>query len=377
MATQILQGDCLKVLKKIADESINCCVTSPPYWNLRDYNTPGQYGLEATPEEYIENMVAVFREVKRVLRKDGLAFINIGDCYVGNGKGGRSKKKLSANWQPEYPKSIKPALLKPKDLVGIPWMLAFALRADGWFLRQEIIWSKPNPMPESAADRFTKAHEQIFMLSKSRRYYFDQESILEPISQNTHLRVSQDVMNRVGSARAHGGAKTNGNMKAAVRKHKNLDPDARDKQHSFHAARVKDNESYNSAMVMPGRRSGNKERKPGTARGCPEGTGSNVCGSIPWEGFMRNKRSVWEVVTRSFKGSHFATYPPDLIKPCILAGCPEDGWVLDPFFGAGTTGLVCDQLKRNCIGIELNPEYIKMAANRIKDDGGMFAEVIL
>lgn len=384
MAIRILQGDCLKVLRSLPDESVHCCVTSPPYWGLRNYNVDGQLGLEKTPEEYIENMVAVFREVRRVLRKDGTAFVNMGDSYAGSGRGGNPghsphiKQKTNAGSLTVRARRQETTGIKAKDLIGMPWMLALALRADGWYLRQDIIWSKPNPMPESVTDRFTKSHEYIFMLSKSRRYYFDQESILEPISQNTHLRVSQATLaEQTGSARAHGGEKTNGNMKAVTRKHKNLDDDLRDKPHTFHSARVKNNESFDAAMVAPGRRSGNKERKPGSARGCPEGTGSNVCGSVPWEGYMRNKRSVWEVTTEAFKEAHFATYPTELIEPCILAGCPEDGWVLDPFFGAGTTGLVSDRLQRNCIGIELNPDYVSIAMRRIKNDAGMFAEVTL
>jgi DNA modification methylase len=228
--------------------------------------------------------------------------------------------------------------LKPKDLVMVPARSAIALQADGWWVRQDIIWSKPNPMPESVLDRCTKSHEYLFLLSKSERYYFDAEAIAEPVSQGTVLRMSQlGLDEQYGSDRVPG--KTNGPMKPVLK------------------------------------RSGNKARKPASARGVPDGQGKNQCGSVPWEGATRNKRSVWTVTTRPFKEAHFATFPPALIEPCILAGCPEGGTVLDPFGGAGTTGLVADRHKRNAILIELNPEYAEMARRRIKNDSPLFAEV--
>jgi hypothetical protein len=217
--------------------------------------------------------------------------------------------------------------IKPKDLIGIPWMLAFALRTDGWYLRQEIIWHKPNPMPESVSDRCTKAHESLFLLSKSPRYYFDAYAIAEPASRGDAGSSFTD-----GATAIHQMGRSRG-------------------------------------------RSGNKERKPGSARGCPEGTSSNVCGSVPWEGETRNKRSVWSVPTQPFKEAHFATFPPALVKPCILAGCPTGGTVLDPFGGAGTTGLVADRLQRQATLIEMNPVYASMASERLKRDAGLFANV--
>lgn len=223
--------------------------------------------------------------------------------------------------------------MKSKDLMGMPWRLAFALQDDGWYLRQNIVWNKPNPMPESVRDRCTKSHEYIFLLSKSKKYFFDQQAILEPCSPNTHARLSQDVQAQIGSERAAGGAKSNGNMKAVARKTNGVGwghgTDADERQRG----RVKDNESMNSALAI-----------------------------MPTE---RNKRSVWTVATHSFKGAHFATFPPDLIRPCVLAGAPRGGVVLDPFGGAGTTSLVSMQEGRRSIICELNPDYAAMAQRRI------------
>jgi DNA modification methylase len=224
---QILVGDCIDMMRTLPDESVHTCVTSPPYYGLRDYGVEGQIGLEETPSEFIARLVDVFREVRRVLRADGTIWVNMGDSYAGSwGAHGRddmcvgvstlsqrqamaSQRKSKATTHAEY---------KPKDLMGMPWRLAFALQDDGWYLRQDIIWNKPNPMPESVRDRCTKSHEYIFLLSKSKKYYFDQAAILEPCSPNTHARLSQDIQAQIGSERANGGAKSNGNMKAAVRK---------------------------------------------------------------------------------------------------------------------------------------------------------------
>lgn len=340
MSVGILVGDCRTRLSELPDASVHCCVTSPPYFGLRDYGVDGQMGLETTPDDFVAGMVAVFREVRRVLRDDGTLWLNIGDSYAtgtkwGGSTGGKAVTALHGAGGGGRTKT-DPGI-PDKNLIGIPWMLAFALRADGWILRQDIIWSKPNPMPESVQDRCTKAHEYLFLLSKGPRYYYDLDAIAEPISAASVARLSQNVEAQDGSDRVPG--KTNGAMKAVIRS------------------------------------SGNKERKPGTARGCPEGTGSNVCGSVPWEGSTRNKRSVWEVATQPFKEAHFATFPPALIEPCILAGCPAGGTVLDPFGGAGTTGLVADRLQRNAVLIELNPEYAAIAQRRINGDAGLFAEV--
>ena len=299
----ILIGDVREKLKELPDRSVHCVVTSPPYWGLRDYGEDGQIGMEDTPEEFVANLVNVFREVWRVLRDDGTLWLNLGDSYAGSGKGRNpdgtvhvsamiAKQGSSAGTVMGNVKGgLVPDGLKPKDLVGIPWRVAFALQAEGWYLRQDIIWHKPNPMPESVTDRCTKSHEYIFLLSKSRQYYFDNEAIKEP-------------------------AKYAGDDR--------------------------------------GSRTDNRR-----------GTIMNSISGITTE--TRNKRDVWTVTTRPFKGAHFATFPPQLIEPCILAGCPPDGTVLDPFFGAGTTGLVAQQYGRNWIGCELNPVYAEMASKRIKD----------
>jgi DNA modification methylase len=329
MAThRLIKGDCIEGLRTLPDASVHCCVTSPPYWGLRDYGHDGQIGLEATPEAYVARMVEVFREVRRVLRDDGTCWVNLGDSY--NGIGGPGKQNggpigKTAAVAIEGTKGRRISTLKPKDLVGIPWRVAFALQADGWWLRQDIVWHKPNPMPESVRDRCTKSHEYVFLLTKSERYYYDSEAVSEPVSASSVARVSQATWDeQAGSDRVPG--KTNGPMKAVLK------------------------------------RSGNKSRKSATERDCPR---DGVCGSVPWEGTTRNKRSVWTVTTRPYKGAHFATMPPALVEPCIKAGCPEGGTVLDPFAGSGTTLAVAAELGRSGIGCELNPEYIELAEQRI------------
>lgn len=272
----IYQGNCLEVLKTFEDNCINCCITSPPYYGLRDYDVDGQIGNEDTPEDYVNNLVEIFDEVKRVLREDGALWLNLGD--------GWANKRIGE--------------IKQKDLIGIPWMVAFALRESGWYLRQDIIWSKGNPMPESVKDRCTKSHEYIFLLSKNRKYYYNYQAIKEP----------------------------------AVTK-----PTLRDKN----------KEGYQADY----------------AKGDRFSKGERIYGA---DG-MRNKRDVWNVNTKPCKEAHFATYPDTLIKPCVLAGCPEGGIVLDPFMGAGTTGMVARKHGRNYIGIELNAEYIDIANKRIEE----------
>ena len=352
MTVRVIEGDCREVLKTLPDESVHCVVTSPPYWGLRDYGVSGQLGLQATPSAYVEDLVTVFELVRRVLRDDGTLWLNLGDSYSTNPPGNARPDHSGPNLQGSrggqrssnatFVRAIRDfGDLKTKDLVGIPWAVAFALRASGWYLRQDIIWAKPNPMPESVRDRCTKAHEYLFLLAKSERYYFDQDAILEPVAAATVERLNQPTLEQqAGSDRVPG--KTNGPMKAVSR-------------------------------------SGNKERKPASARGVPVDTDGStngaVAGSVPWEGSERNKRSVWTVTTQPFKEAHFATFPPALIEPCILAGCPEGGTVLDPFGGAGTTGLVADRLHRDAILIELNPEYAEMARRRIRGDAPLFAEV--
>ncbi len=451
MTVRILIGDCRDVLRTLPAESVHCVVTSPPYWGLRDYKIPpsiwggaddckhewgspertahansvpgpnglagkngaghrcdtkwtglfcircgawcGAHGLEPTFDLYIQNEVATFREVRRVLRVDGTLWLNLGDSYATGTSSGRNPTTAGKHgyWEnPSIAYRINGAAdgLKPKDLCGIPWRVALALQADGWWLRQDIIWSKPNPMPESVTDRCTKAHEYLFLLSKSERYHYDADAIAEPMAASSIPRLQQDVDNQIGTTRANGGAKTNGNFKAAG------------------------------------------DAKSG----------------------MRNRRSVWEVTTQPFSEAHFATFPPALIEPCIKAGCAENccplcaapwapivervdqGWdgskygervvaasggaisggtdkstlgsangglvgrrevrgyaptcncpahepvrgtVLDPFGGAGTTGLVADRLSRNAILIELNPEYAAMAERRIRKEAGFLADVVV
>lgn len=296
MILKILKGDCLQKLKELDDKSINTCITSPPYWGLRDYGESDQLGLEDTPDEFVNNLVKVFREVKRVLRDDGTVWLNLGDSYSSGGRKTTTNQSLRGNkdYGVTRPKPSKG--IKPKDLIGIPWRVALALQQDGWYLRQDIIWHKPNPMPESVKDRCTKAHEYIFLLSKNQKYYFDNEAIKE---------------------------------------------DAKYPQGPHNATAI---------------RKGVGDPKMNT-RG-----GLHKIGAIA----KRNKRSVWTITTKPFKEAHFATYPIDLIEPCILAGCPEGGTVLDPFGGSGTTAVASINNKRNVILCELNQEYIDLSKRRIK-----------
>lgn len=317
-----------------------------------------QIGLERSPREFVETVVEVFAEVRRTLRDDGTVWLNLGDSYANDGKwgghtGGKHAKALHAS---PIGRNKKYTGLKPKDLIGIPWRVAFALQEDGWYLRQDIIWSKPNPMPESVRDRCTKAHEYLFLLTKSEKYFFDQQAILEPSSPNTHARLSQDVQNQMGSDRVPG--KTTGNMKAVARGSWKGSEFTRGKTAKHQLDRSQSEESRK--MAQPGSGIKNNSSFDAAMAIMPE---------------KRNKRSVWTVATQPFSEAHFATFPPALIEPCILAGCPPGGTVLDPFFGAGTTGLVADRLQRNCIGIELNPDYEVIARRRIETDAGMFREV--
>lgn len=326
MNVRIIVGDSREKLRELESESVHCVVTSPPYWGLRDYGVDGQIGLEATLEDWLEQMVGLMEECKRVLRPDGTAWVNIGDGYCaapnsGHGweKSGLTKpngreRKIQIAQQASMSAHRDFGPLKPKDMIGAPWRLAFALRAAGWWLRQDIIWHKPNPMPESIGDRCTKSHEYIFLLSKSERYYYDADAVAEAASPNTHARVKMPDGWDTGAG-AHGNFHREGRERA---------------KGSFHAS--------TTALVD-----------------------------------KRNKRSVWTVATQPFKESHFATFPPALIEPCILAGCPQGGTVLDPFGGAGTTGLVADRLQRSAILVEINPEYAAMARRRIDGDAPLFS----
>lgn len=301
MDSTIHVGDCLDGLRRMADESVQTCITSPPYFGLRDYGVEGQLGLEPTPAEFVAALVQVFREVHRVLRDDGTLWLNLGDSYSSGGRKTRDPdEKLPQRGSDTRPQDGLPE----KNLIGIPWRVAFALQADGWYLRQEIIWHKPNPMPESVRDRCTKAHEHIFLLSKSPRYYFDHEAIKE-----------QAVGGQAGRA-------------ASFKR-----------------------EGSKRAQVIPG-------QTAGTHRADRE--------DVAYNGETRNRRSVWTVPTRAFKGAHFATFPEQLIEPCILAGAPVGGTVLDPFMGAGTTAVVAERLGRRWVGCELNPDYAAIAEARIR-----------
>ena len=309
MTVRVLTGDCRSLLRTLPDQSVQMAVTSPPYYGLRDYGVAGQIGLERSMHDFIGELVAVFSEVRRALRDDGTLWLNIGDSYAANrgsgakGIGAKQATNVGANLG-----SLRvPDGLKEKDLIGIPWRIAFALQADGWYLRQDIIWSKPNPMPESVRDRCTKAHEYIFLLSKSSRYYYDAQAIAEP---------------------------------------------------AINAGRVVEYD--------------------GTQKNCEaaqdERMRTRVAGNRT-VGDHRNRRSVWEVATQPFSEAHFATFPTEIPRRAILAGSHPGDTILDPFGGAGTTGLVADRLQRNAILVELNPQYAEMARRRIYGDAPLFAEV--
>jgi DNA modification methylase len=336
---EILIGDALTVLRTLPAESVNCRVTSPPYWGLRDYGVEGQLGLERTPEEYVDNMVEIFREVRRVLRNDGTCWVNLGDSYATSGGTGHQGKHGARATRTHTQRNLKRKAdsfgLKPKDLVGAPWRVALALQEDGWWLRRDIIWHKRNPMPESVKDRPTCAHEYVFFLTKCQHYYYDHKAVMEPASKDTHARYAR------GRSESHKWADGGpGNQTLA-----------RSLKHMVRADGVNPKAAANSP--------GSKQNASFSAA---------VKDIVP----MRNKRSVWTVSSEAFPGAHFATFPRKLIEPCVLAGCPEGGTVLDPFFGAGTTGVVANRHGRRFIGIELNPVYAQMARERIA--GPMFSE---
>jgi DNA modification methylase len=314
MREQVICADALEGLLQLDSDIADMCVCSPPYFNLRDYGVQEQIGLEATPEEFIERLVKVFREVHRVLRDDGTLWVVIGDSYAWSNKGGMTHPESTEGYLQatnycglpyDAIKKVSYPGCKPKDLIGIPWMLAFALRADGWYLRQDIIFNKLNPMPEPVTNRCSKTHEYMFLLSKNPHYYFDHEAIKEPVSENTKIRaITGTEMPKFG------GQKYGEN------------PDV--------FSRTKSGKVYSYSP-------------------------------------LRNKRSVWSVATNGYKGAHFATYPKELIRPCILAGSKAGGNVLDPFFGSGTTGVVAMEEQRGFIGIEINPEYVEISKRRLQE----------
>ncbi|MBX3703968.1 MAG: site-specific DNA-methyltransferase [Steroidobacteraceae bacterium] len=360
MTVSILSGDCRDLLRTLPDESVHCIVTSPPYWGLRDYGVAGQIGLESTVDIWVNEMVEVFRECRRVLRDDGTLWLNLGDSYagnrsaawgppsesstlVGNGHlgGGPKLKSMTDSRRRDNAKcprsDVRVAGLKPKDMVGQPWRVAFALQADGWWLRSEIIWFKLNPMPESVIDRPTRSHETIFLLSKSARYYFDGGAIAEPASPNTHARYAQNGGPVPTSGWADGDGPHDAVAHSRGRRKHGTDAEARNR------GRIKATASFAA---------GTREMLE-----------------------TRNTRTVWPLVAEPFREAHFATFPTEIPRRCILAGCPEGGTVLDPFGGAGTTGLVADRLQRDAILIELNPVYAEMARCRIQGDAPLFVEV--
>jgi DNA modification methylase len=321
---RILVGHVLDRLSDLPDESVQTVVTSPPYWRQRDYHIAGQIGLEATPEEYRERMVEIFSDVRRVLRTDGICWLNLGDKWAsgGNGGGGSFMVKRSHPW--DHAKNAKgwrkpPVGYKDKDLVGIPWMVAFALRDNGWYLRQCNVWAKPNGMPESVQDRSTISHEYVFQLTKNNDYFYDIDAARTTPQRSTETRLAHNVEAQAGSIRANGGGKTNGPMKSSAEKRK-------------------------------------------ATRSLPSPHGANL-------------RSVWWIAPAQYGDEHYAVMPEQLAEICILAGSREGDTVLDPFCGSGTTGVVALRYHRNFVGIELNPEYADMARRRISGDRPMFNEV--
>lgn len=341
-------GDAIEGLRALPDGIAQTCITSPPYFGLRDYGHDGQIGLEQTPAEFIAKLVAVFNQVRRVLAEDGTLWLNMGDSYAGswgaqgrpNGSGQMADRAVSQarsigahpNFEGCTGTRGRELGLKAKDLMGMPWRLAFALQDAGWYLRQDIIWHKPNPMPESVRDRCTKAHEYLFLLSKSPRYYFDAEAIAEPVSGTAHRRSAMKTPDGWDTSVGEGG-------------HGLFHKQGREKGRP------------------PG--VGPKASKPGSGVRYNESFAEAVSDLVD----VRNKRSVWTVATKAFSEAHFATFPPDLIVPCVMAGAPPGGLVLDPFTGSGTTGMVALEQGRRFYGCELNPEYAEMARRRIEDGG--------
>lgn len=387
MSIRYLTGDCREVLATLDAGTVHCCVTSPPYFGLRSYLRDGhpdkakEIGLEETPDEYVVRMVEVFREVRRVLRDDGTLWLNLGDSFAGSGRGGnpdadtkqgtnRGSQSVGVLYGREHDNAIaereriktqnnalSSAGLKPKDLIGIPWRVAFALQADGWYLRQWLPWVKRNPMPESTQDRPTSACEMVFMLTKSPRYFFDYEAVKRRMAPASLPRLSQDVAGLAGSDRANGGAKTNGSMKAVGKV---------DKQRG-HSRR---HAGFNDRWDQMEREEQREERAFRNSDLFFDSL-SPSHGAI----FNGDEFIALDVATQPYRDAHFATMPPKLAEPLIRASCPEGGTVLDPFGGAGTTGLVADRLQRKAILIDLNDEYRPMAVSRLDEDqpGPLFA----
>lgn len=336
MTPTILTGDCLAMLREMPPESVQCCVTSPPYWGLRDYGVAGQIGQEPTPEAFTAKLVEVFREVRRVLKPDGTLWLNLGDSYAtgagsarspgGKCFGKQNEAVDSGSYPVSQPNRMPIAGLKPKDLIGIPWRVAFALQADGWYLRKDIIWGKPNGMPESVTDRPTSAHEYVFLLSKNECYFYDYEAVRLPALPSSVARLEQHIEAQLGSTRANGEGKTNGTMKAVTR--------SSDKQRG-HSRR---HDGFNDRWDAMEKE---QQQENGAAL-----------------------RSVWWISPAQTKDAHFAVMPANLAATCILAGSRTGDTILDPFGGSGTTGMVALELGRNAILIELNPAYATLCEQR-------------
>jgi len=395
VTARILQGDVRAVLPTLADCSVQMCVTSPPYWGLRSYLPDGhpdkhlEIGSEATVDEWVGVMVQVFREVRRVLRDDGLLFLNLGDSYSTGTSAGRQASAAvdHGGWAngSRGGRRAEVAGLKTKDLIGQPWMVAFALRADGWWLRQEIIWEKPGPMPESCRDRCTKAHEHIFLLSKRSTYFWNFNAVQEPVSSGAHARgpgnkthgelTESLALDRDGEHRTKGGlvayADRQRAKKEASSAHLSLHPEkapagwdtstGQDGHGSFHKA------GRASNGMRPG-----INPKAALATTGDDGKRVRANGATVE---TRNPRSVWRIPSEPFKGAHYATYPSELARRCIAAGSKEGDVVLDPFLGSGTTTLACDQMGRDCIGVDLDSRNLPMARARLEADSPLFAEV--
>lgn len=371
MRSEILEGDALAVLGTMLPGSVQCVITSPPYWGLRDYGVEGQIGLEETPDAYVQKLVELFREVRRILRPDGTLWLNLGDSYT---SGNRKSRDPGQSKMHEPLRAFDgcrpgtPAGLKPKDLVGIPWRVAFALQADGWWLRSDIVWAKPNPMPESVTDRPTRAHEYVFLLTKSERYFYDADAIREPLAESTRREIDAGYSGSATKDYAGNGVQDPSAVKARI----------------IHGRRRRRAKTAGPGSHAGGRRQAPEPGEPGAFH--PLGA---------------NRRTVWWIPTHAFPEAHFATFPPALVEPCVKAGTSErgacatcgapweretretDSWrpsctcagdfvpclVLDPFCGSGTVGVVANLLGRSFVGIELKPEYAAMARRRLRRDG--------
>ncbi len=349
MTVTHLLGDVFENLAQLPSDHFDCIVTSPPYWGLRDYGVNGQIGLEPTLAEHLDVMVRVFAELHRVLKPEGTCWLNYGDCYATapNGRSAADTKAAGSDDRTfrDKPFSTVQGTLKPKDLCMVPNRLAIALQQDGWWVRSEIIWAKPNPMPESIKDRPATAHEKIFLLTKSAQYFYDAEAVRQGAAASSVTRWRQDIQNQAGSDRANGGAKTNGPMKA-------VGGPKRDKQRGHGRRHAGFNDRWDQMSKVEQQKNGRNLRN-----------------------YEPAPVQVWKIATRPFSEAHFATFPPELVERCLLAGCPRDGNVLDPFGGAGTTGLVADRLQIDATLIEINPEYQRISVERIEQDhGGLFGE---